>query len=62
MLVIIRDRIQAMINSNATLEEVKVASPAIDYDPLRRQHWSVDHGDVHRRIYTSLKNPPPAPK
>ena len=32
MLVIVRDRIQAMIRANATLEEVQRARPTIDYD------------------------------
>jgi hypothetical protein len=32
MLVIIRDRVQAMIKSGATLEQVKAARPTADYD------------------------------
>ena len=32
MLVIIRNRVQAMIKSGATLEQVKAARPTADYD------------------------------
>jgi len=32
MLVIIRDRVQAMIKAGATLQQVKAASPTADYD------------------------------
>lgn len=34
MLVVIRDRIQSMIDSGMTLDQVKAAKPAMDYDPL----------------------------
>ncbi len=63
MLVIIRDRIQAMINRNATLEQVKAARPTIDYDTrfgANAGPWTTDM--FIEAIYTSLKNPPPAAK
>jgi hypothetical protein len=63
MLVIIRDRIQAMINRNASLEEVKAARPTIDYDTrfgANSGPWTTDM--FIEAIYTSLKNPPPPPK
>ena len=33
MIIIIRDRIQDMINKGMTLEQVKAAKPTMDYDP-----------------------------
>jgi hypothetical protein len=63
MLVIIRDRIQAMINRNASLEEVKAARPTIDYDTrfgANSGPWTTDM--FIEAIYTSLKTPPPPPK
>jgi hypothetical protein len=33
MLMIIRDRIQAMINRGMSLQQVKAAKPTLDYDP-----------------------------
>jgi hypothetical protein len=63
MLVIIRDRIQAMINRNASLEEVKAARPTIDYDTrfgANSGPWTTDM--FIEAIYTGLKNPPPPPK
>jgi glyoxylase-like metal-dependent hydrolase (beta-lactamase superfamily II) len=59
MIVIIRDRIQAMINRNATLEEVKAARPTIDYDTRFGSGtgpWTTDL--FIEAIYTSLKRPP----
>jgi len=34
MLTIIRDRVDAMVKKNMTLEQVKAARPTRDYDPL----------------------------
>lgn len=34
MTIIVRDRIQDMVNKGMTLEQVKAAKPTIDYDPL----------------------------
>jgi cyclase len=63
MIVIIRDRIQAMIRNNATLEQVKAARPTIDYDTrfgANTGPWTTDM--FIEAVYTSLKNPPPAAK
>jgi hypothetical protein len=59
MIVIIRDRIRAMMDKNATLEEVKAARPTIDYDTrfgANTGAWTTDM--FIEAIYTSLKNPP----
>jgi glyoxylase-like metal-dependent hydrolase (beta-lactamase superfamily II) len=59
MIVIIRDRIQAMINKNATIDEVKAARPTIDYDTRFGSEtgpWTTDM--FIEAIYRSLKNPP----
>lgn len=59
MIVIIRDRIRAMMNKNATLEEVKAARPSIDYDTrfgANTGAWTTDM--FIEAIYTSLKNQP----
>jgi glyoxylase-like metal-dependent hydrolase (beta-lactamase superfamily II) len=59
MLVIIRDRIQAMIGKGATLAQVKAARPTIDYDTrfgATSGEWTTDK--FIETVYTSLKNPP----
>lgn len=59
MIVIIRDRIRAMMNKNATLEEVKAARLSIDYDTrfgANTGAWTTDM--FIEAIYTSLKNQP----
>jgi glyoxylase-like metal-dependent hydrolase (beta-lactamase superfamily II) len=59
MIVIIRDRIRAMMNKNATLEEVKAARPTIDYDTrfgANTGAWTTDM--FIEAIYASLKNQP----
>jgi len=61
MLVIFRDRIQAMIKTGATLEQVKAARPTADYDPrygATAGTWTTDM--FVEAMYTSLKNPPRA--
>ncbi len=56
MVVIVRDRVQAMIKNGATLEQVKAArSHRRLRHPLRRKHRSVDHGHVRRGGLHSLK-------
>ncbi|PWT99917.1 MAG: hypothetical protein C5B51_26185 [Terriglobia bacterium] len=63
MLVIIRDRIQAMIRKNFTLEQVRAARPSIDYDTrfgANAGPWTTDM--FIEAVYTSLKNPPAASK
>ena len=49
MLVIIRDRIKDMVARKMTLDQVKAARPALDYEGRYGvRHRAVDHGDVHR--------------
>jgi len=58
MLVIIRDRVQAMIKNGATLEQVKAARPTADYDVRfgqTRGPWTTEM--FIEAVYTSLKNP-----
>ena len=59
MLVIIRDRVQAMINSGATLDQVKSARLTADFDVrfgATSGPWTTDM--FVEAVYTSLKNPP----
>ena len=59
MVVIIRDRVQAMINKGASLAEVIAARPTIDYDTrygATSGDWTTDK--FIEAVYTSLKNPP----
>ena len=59
MIVIIRDRIRAMMDKNATLDEVRAARPTIDYDTrfgANTGAWTTDM--FIEAIYTSHKNPP----
>ena len=59
MLVIFRDRVQAMINAGATLQQVKAARLTADYDPrfgATNGTWTTDM--FVEAVYTSLKNPP----
>jgi glyoxylase-like metal-dependent hydrolase (beta-lactamase superfamily II) len=59
MLVIIRDRVQAMIKNGATLEQVKEARLTADFDPrfgATTGPWTSDM--FVEAVYTSLKNPP----
>ena len=56
MLVIFRDRIQAMIKAGATLEQVKAARPTADYDVrfgAISGPWTTDM--FVEAMYTSLK-------
>ena len=59
MLVIIRDRVQAMIKNGATLDQVKAARLTADYDVRFGQTtgpWTTDM--FLEAVYTSLKNSP----
>ncbi len=59
MIVIIRDRIQAMLNKGATLAQVIAARPTVDYDTrfgATSGPWTTDM--FIEAVYTSLKNPP----
>jgi glyoxylase-like metal-dependent hydrolase (beta-lactamase superfamily II) len=59
MLVIIRDRVQSMIRSGATLQQVLAARPTADYDVrygATSGAWTTNM--FVEAVYTSLKNPP----
>jgi len=56
MAIIIRDRVQDMVNRGMTLEQVKAAKPTIDYDPLYGSttgFWTTDK--FVEAVYKSLK-------
>lgn len=53
MVVIIRDRVQAMIDKGMTLDQIKAAKPTMDYDPLYgRKHGST--AQFVEAVYRSL--------
>ena len=59
MLAIIRDRVQAMINKGATLDQVKAARVTADYDDrygATSGPWTTDM--FVEAVYTSLKQTP----
>jgi glyoxylase-like metal-dependent hydrolase (beta-lactamase superfamily II) len=59
MLVIIRDRVQALIKSGATLQQTLAARPTFDYDVrygATTGAWTTEK--FVEAVYTSLKNPP----
>jgi hypothetical protein len=59
MVVIIRDRVQAMIKAGATLEQVKAAGITADYDTRYGANsgpWTT--GMFVEAVYNSLKQPP----
>ena len=61
MLVIIRDRVQALIKSGATLQQALAARPTFDYDVrygATTGAWTTDK--FVEAVYTSLKTPPKA--
>lgn len=61
MLVIIRDRVQALIKTGATLQQVQAARVTADYDErfgANSGPWTTDL--FVEAAYTSLKNPPKA--
>jgi hypothetical protein len=56
MVVIVKDRVQAMIKKGMTLEQVKAARPTLDYDPLYgvlSGAWTTDM--FVEAVYKSLK-------
>jgi len=62
MLVIIRDRMQAMIDQGASLERIKAARLTIDYDDIygaTSGPWTTDM--FVEAVYAGLKNPAKAP-
>ena len=59
MVVIVRDRVQALLQSGATLQQVLAARPTADYDVrygATTGPWTTDM--FVEAVYTSLKNPP----
>ena len=59
MLVIVRDRVQALIEKGASLEQVKAARVTADYDDrfgATSGAWTTDM--FVEAVYASLKNPP----
>ena len=63
MVIVIRDRIQGMIDQGMTLEQVKAAKPSKDYDPVygaTTGFWTTDK--FIEAAYQSLKNPPGGPQ
>ncbi|HEX4999296.1 MAG TPA: MBL fold metallo-hydrolase [Terriglobia bacterium] len=59
MMVIIRDRVQALIKAGATLEQTLAARPTFDYDVrygATSGPWTTNM--FVEAVYTSLKNPP----
>ena len=54
MMMIIRDRVRAMIKRGMTLEQVKAAKPTMDYDPLYGRQAGVTAKFVEA-LYKSLK-------
>ena len=61
MVVIVRDRVQALIKTGATLQQVLAARPTADYDVrygATTGPWTTDM--FVEAVYTSLKNPPKA--
>jgi hypothetical protein len=59
MVVFVRDRVQAMINKGATLEQVLAARVSADYDVRYGANsgpWTT--AMFIEAVYTSLKNPP----
>lgn len=65
MITIVRDRIQDMVTKGQTLQQVKAAGPAKDYDPLYATSSLTTDAFVEM-IYTDLsrnaKRTPPAPR
>ena len=59
MVIVVRDRMQGMIDAGMTLEQVKAAKPTQDYDPVYGStagFWTTDR--FIEAAYQSLSNPP----
>jgi len=54
MLMIIRDRVQSLIDRGLTLQQVVAAKPTMDYDPLYGRQPKVTRRFVEA-VYESLK-------
>jgi cyclase len=63
MVLVVRDRLQSMIKSGMTLEQVKAAKPTFDYDPVygaTSGFWTTDK--FVEAAYKSLSEPAQEPK
>ena len=58
MVIVVRDRIQAMIDAGMTLEQVKAAKPTFDYDPVYGSSTFMSPDRFVEAAYESLSNPP----
>jgi hypothetical protein len=61
MVTIVRDRVQQMIGEGMTLDQVRAARPALEYE----SRWGAETGSwttamFVEAVYESLKNAPPA--
>ena len=59
MVIVVRDRLQSMIDAGMTLEQVKAAKPTFDYDPVYGSttgFWTTER--FVEAAYQSLKEPP----
>jgi glyoxylase-like metal-dependent hydrolase (beta-lactamase superfamily II) len=59
MVVLVRDRVQALVTSGATLDQVKAARVTVDFDPrfgATSGPWTTDM--FVEAVYTTLKTPP----
>jgi hypothetical protein len=57
MVIVVGDRIRAMIDAGMTLEQVKAAKPTLDYDPVYGARQGAADGFVEA-AYRSLSAPP----
>jgi cyclase len=58
MVIVVRDRIQAMIDAGMTLEQVKAAKPTSDYDPVYGASTFMTPDRFVEAAFESLSNPP----
>lgn len=58
MVIVVRDRIQAMIAAGMTLEQVKAAKPTFDYDPVYGGSTFMPPDRFVEAAFQSLSNPP----
>jgi glyoxylase-like metal-dependent hydrolase (beta-lactamase superfamily II) len=59
MVIVVRDRLQSLIDAGMTLEQVKAAKPTFDYDPVYGSttgFWTTDR--FIEAAYQSLREPP----
>jgi glyoxylase-like metal-dependent hydrolase (beta-lactamase superfamily II) len=63
MIIVVRDRIQGMIDAGMTLEQVKAAKPTFDYDPVYGSTTGLITTDRFvEAAFQSLSNPPEDPQ